>query len=377
MMPTSTLLFVLTAVYAYASAELISQRRFFLAAITPALSSGISLLVIVISSDKNAELLLKALLIGTFVQALFAVFPSWGIGKPGRVNLVRAEVWAPLRSQIALVAVSTLGVLNSFVDQFFSTRLGPGSISALNYASTLNNVLMQIVVMSVGWGALPKMSDLASNGDLKSLVILVRRCVLAGVACTAVATASVFLFGEVLIDSVFQHGKFDSDSSRALFIAWAGYSIGLVPAAMSMMAARLANALQANELLLKLGLVLCVTNGVADFLLMRWFGLIGIAASTSLVYLCSAILLYTFIGRNIGRVLDGATVKRLFIILAITSFASLPLVAFRLTGNLSLGRAFIAMMNFGVALLALYSAAGIIRIRRVRPYLEIAWNATA
>jgi Na+-driven multidrug efflux pump len=48
-------------------------------------------------------------------------------------------------------------------------------------------------------------------------------------------------------------------------------------------------------------------NAGLDYLLMRRWDTAGIGVSTSIVFTCTAILLYVVVGRRIGNVFDRAT----------------------------------------------------------------------
>jgi putative peptidoglycan lipid II flippase len=323
MLPLASLLFVLNSIYAFGSAELLSRKRFLIVGAAPAISTCLSLAIIWTFGNSGISVLVWSLVIGTAVQAAVVAGPAWNASRGGSLFSWHAGgVRDVLIAQISLLGVASVGVANVFVDQAVATWLPAGNVSALNYASTLNGAVMQVVVMTLGWVALPELSALAAAGDLKVLQRRMRTCIVLATMIAAPVCAMVLCFGQVGIRIIFQHGQFHAQSTQLVYVAWAGYSIGLVPVAIAMMAARLANALQANALLFRTGLILLGLNAALDIVFMRTIGLFGISLSTSIVYCVAGFLLYRGLRPRIGRIVDRQT-SRLIGAAALGSAAAL------------------------------------------------------
>jgi putative peptidoglycan lipid II flippase len=340
MLPLASLLFVFTGIYAFAAAELLSRKKFIVVAAAPAVSTLLSLVMIWASGSRGIMVLVWALVLGTAAQAAVVAIPAWKASKEGTVvSCFDSGVREVLAAQVALLGVAMIGVVNVFIDQIVSTWLPAGNVSALNYAATLNNIVMQVVVMTLGWVALPDLSELAAAGDTECLRKRMRACLVIAVMIAAPVCILILCFGQTAIRVVFQHGQFQARSTHLVYLAWAGYSTGLVPAAIAMMAVRLANALQVNSVLLRIGAVLLVLNACLDFVLMRTVGLLGISLSTSIVYCVAGVLLYASLRPHVGIILDRPT-WRLIIITACGNIGAIVPV-------LALGRLFPASTIFG------------------------------
>jgi len=83
-----------------------------------------------------------------------------------------------------------------------------------------------------------------------------------------------------------------------------GYTCGLVPFAVGMVPVRLLNAMRQNQFLVQLGVIAVTINAGLDYVLMRWVGPVGISLSTSLVYLCSSILIFRFVRKLVPGIVD-------------------------------------------------------------------------
>src|SRR5207302_870032 len=187
-------------------------------------------------------------------------------------------------------------------------------------------VSMQVIVMSMSWIALSNLSELAAAQDLTGLRRQMRTCVITAVMMAAPACLLIVGLGETAIRVFFQHGRFDANSTRLVYLAWAGYSLGLIPAAIGMMAVRVANALDENWLLFRVGMALLAVNAILDYALMRAAGVIGISLSTSFVYCASSVLLYRALRASAGELLDRQTLRRILDVAVAAAVAAGPAV---------------------------------------------------
>jgi len=365
--PAASLLFLLGGIYAFASAELLSRKRYFLVAAAPAISTVLSLLGILMFHSRGAAVLVWALVVGLAVQALVVSVPAWLASAGGRFTHWHDSLVArALSTQLTLLAVSSIGVTNSFVDQVIASLLPTGNLSALTYASSLNGVGMQLIVMSMGWVALPHLAELAAAADISRLRQKVRSCVITAVMMAAPACLLILGVGQTAIRILFEHGRFSPNSTRLVYLAWAGYSLGLVPASIGMMASRVANALHENWLLFRVGIALLIVNAILDYVLMRAVGLAGITLSTSIVYCFSSVLLYRSLRARVGEVLDRRTRRRIAKVAAAAAMAATPVAAVRMFAGSGLIVSALLCVLFLVGLAFAYQRVGVI-VWRIPP----------
>lgn len=246
------------------------------------------------------------LVAGTLFQAAAVAGPAWGANRLRRgVRWWTPEVKSLLREQAPLLLISSFGVVNVSVDQFMAGLLPPGSAAALSFANSLNGVVIQTVVMAASWVLLPELSRLAAEGDREGLKLKIQGSI-SGIAMVAIPAAiAIFVLGGTAVRVLFQHGKFDSSSTQQVSRIWMGYTCGLLPFALAMVPVRLLNAMRQNQFLVQLGVIAATINAGLDYALMRWLGPVGISLSTSLVYLCSSILIFRFARKLVPGIADG------------------------------------------------------------------------
>jgi len=298
-------LLIFNAICAIGSAELLSRQKYNMVALAPAVSSVASLGIVVLHKNSGATVLVYSLLVGTGLQALLLIWPAWRANRVhGRISLWTPAVRHLLRGQVPLLMASAVGVANVSVDQAIATFLPTGSVSALSYASTINTLVVQMVVMSAAWVALTELSQLAAMGNTEILVARARRCIAGSTMVAAPVAVLILVSGEFLIRTVFQHGAFNQQSTHLVFATWAGYTLGLVPFSIGIMAARLINVTRANYTLVALGAVALPLNGLLDYVLMKKWGCFGISLSTSIVYCVTSTVLYIYLQKRIGTILN-------------------------------------------------------------------------
>jgi putative peptidoglycan lipid II flippase len=363
MLRWTSALVVLTGVYAVCSAELLARKRYWVVGLSPALGTAISLALIWSTPKPGIDVLAWSLVVGAAVQAAVLVVPAWSASRGGSLGRwSNLHVRHTLAAQFSLLGAAVIGVANSFIDQGFATWLPSGSVSALNYAGTFNTIAMQVVVMALGWVALPDFSALAADGKLEQLRARVRRAVILASMLAAPASVAVLAFGREAIHLVFEHGRFDAHSTRAVFSTWAAYSVGLVPAAMGMIIVRLINAIGKNALLFRIGMLLLFANAVLDYVFMRLWGLIGISFSTSTVYLISCVVLFLVVRAYVGAVLDRRTILLVIGAILCTMTSILPIVAWRMLSRAETASGTVLQVPvFLLLLIATYSITRLLR----------------
>jgi putative peptidoglycan lipid II flippase len=296
----------LNAVYAYCSAELLSRRKYVAVAAAPIISTVISVAALLAFARSGVKVLAMGLVAGTLFQAAAVAMPAWITTRlHSGLHWWTLEVKSLMREQAPLLLISSFGVVNVSVDQFMAGLLPSGSAAALSFATNLNLVVTQVVVMAASWVLLPELSKLAAEGKHEALKLKVRESI-SGISLVAIPAAiAIFVLGGTAVQVLFQHGRFDGNSTQQVSRIWMGYTCGLLPFAVAMVPVRLLNATRQNRFLVRVGIAALAVNSGLDYLLMRWLGPVGISLSTSLVYLCSSILIFRFVRSLVPGIVDS------------------------------------------------------------------------
>jgi len=327
-------LIILNAVFWFAAAELLSRRRYAAAAAVPALYQVGPICALLLFPGVGVTVLVAGALTGAFIMAGGY---AWAALRHNRTS-TPLRLWTPLTrgvlaSQGQLVFVSAYAVTNLFVDQAMAGLLPVGNVSALNYATAIDGIVQQTVVMALASVVFPDFANLAAAGDYALLKERARSCIKGVVLLAAPVCVLILTLGRLAISLVFQHGAFSAHSTALVFDVWAGYTLGLVPTSIGMIAAKLMQALHLQGVLARAVLVLVPLNAALDYILMLRLGCFGISLSTSFVYLVAACWFLVVLRNRIGGLFDGDTWKALGGSVGAAGLAGIPLVVIRLTAG--------------------------------------------
>jgi putative peptidoglycan lipid II flippase len=191
----------------------------------------------------------------------------------------------------ALVGSAALVSMCAIVDQAMTSKLGTGSISALAYGSKIPAVAISIIAFGIGTTFLPEASNLVALSNWKELRRLLtwtcRPAVAIGILCAAV----IIFSSKSIVRTVFERGEFRPTDTELVSSVQAAYALQAPFYLLGIVYAKLFTALSSGRTLMILAMVNLAINTVGNLVLSRYFGVAGIALSSSLVQLVSCVLM--------------------------------------------------------------------------------------
>ena len=222
-----------------------SHRRFFLPYFAPALWNAAIIAAVIVgarmmlgsSPDARADLLFAA-----FYGAFLGGFLQFAAQAPLVFRLLRgfrlswstkvAGVREALRAFGPAVAGRGVYQLSSYLDLLLASCLAAGAVSALRPAQMLYVLPISLFGMSMAASELPELSRFAAKkteafaqrlvGSLRQMLFL-----------TVPACIGYLAFGLLVVGALFRTGEFGSEDAWLVYLALAGYSLGLLATAMS------------------------------------------------------------------------------------------------------------------------------------------------
>jgi putative peptidoglycan lipid II flippase len=199
----------------------------------------------------------------------------------GQLREVAGHYW-PMVTGTLLMSSSLL------VDQAMAASLGSGNVSVLNYAGKLVALVLSVVAVSLSTALFPRFSHLIAAGQWQELRRMLARFSRGVLILSLPVVVGLSLVGESLVRLVFERGAFTAETTAAV----GQVQLWLFPQipfyVLAMIGWRMLSALNANRTVLCLAALNLTLNVVGNYVLMHWFGVRGIAMSTSLVYLVAA-----------------------------------------------------------------------------------------
>jgi putative peptidoglycan lipid II flippase len=299
---------VLSGIPAIWTAVLNAEGRF----TVPALSRSISPLAYIVALVLlSREWGIYSLAAGTFAGAVAEVAVLAGALR--RQGFSLTPRWHGLDADFRSVARQFIpGVTCGFwssgaglVDQSMASALPSGSVASLNYGSGLVGSAICVAGETFGTAMLPSFSRLVAAGAWADVRRVLKTYLCLAFAIGASGMLALIVLSRPLTALLYQHGAFsaaDTDVVAGIQIALA---LQLPAILMAVVILRLLAAMQRTWVRSAGGIGNLVLNILFNYWLMRWFGVAGIALSTSLVCILST----AFLGWYLRRELKAAEKK--------------------------------------------------------------------
>ena len=229
-----------------------------------------------------------AILIGTVTGALLQmIWVGWmmrsGDIRPairwhGMDEAARTVAW-----QFLLVFFSGLvGSGGLLVDQMMAAMLPAGSVATLAYAGRFVAVPMSLLSGAISTAVTPYFCSMVADHDWgecrRSILIWGGASAGVGILCALLLITG----GKALISLMLQHGAFGAADTSAVSEVLAMYAIQIPFFACSRVFYRALIAMRRTDLVFYCGLLNLVLDIVLNLILMKYFGVAGIALATSL-----------------------------------------------------------------------------------------------
>jgi putative peptidoglycan lipid II flippase len=187
------------------------------------------------------------------------------------------------------------------VDQSMAAVLEAGSVAALGYGTKVVLLALGLGAAAIGTSVFPHFSAMVAardwNGARHTLVRYGQLILLASIPLTFIIVAA----SEWIVTAVFQRGAFGAADTLAVARVQALYALQIPFYLLGILGVRLLSAMGKNRTVTTIAAFNVVSNIVGNAMLMRWFGVAGIALSTSIVYLLSCALIWFVLLRTLNR----------------------------------------------------------------------------
>jgi putative peptidoglycan lipid II flippase len=276
---------LITGVASNCTAVLNTFDRFALPALAPI---AISLAIILGTLALGGQLGIWALVYSTLAGSLVhAGVVAWMMNVHGYKLELRwhgmSEATREVAGQYGPVLLG--GILASgglLVDQSMAASLTSGSVAALVYANRFVSVVLTLLAGAVGTAVAPYFSHMVAERDWRAC----RHTLKTWVGLTAAVSAPIALVliagSHLLIRVAFERGAFGKQDTAVVAPVLAMYAIQIPFFVCSRVFYRFIVAMRRTDLILYCGMLNLALDVVLNLVLMRPFGVAGIALATSL-----------------------------------------------------------------------------------------------
>jgi putative peptidoglycan lipid II flippase len=168
------------------------------------------------------------------------------------------------------------------VDQSMAAMLPAGSVSALVYANRFVGVVLTLLAGAVSTAVTPYFSRMIALGDWAGCRHTLRTWVRLTALVSAPIAVALIAGSNLLIRLTLQHGAFSPSDTAVVAPVLMMYAIQIPFFVCSRVFYRFLVALRRTDLIFYCGALNLILDIVLNLILMRWYGVAGIALATSL-----------------------------------------------------------------------------------------------
>ncbi|WP_352419468.1 murein biosynthesis integral membrane protein MurJ [Proteiniborus sp.] len=190
--------------------------------------------------------------------------------------------------------------LNAIVDRTLASSLEVGSISALNYANRLINLILGVFITAVTTVIFPLLSKESNDGNIDNLKIVMGRGINIIMIMIIPASVGMIALAKPIIEIAFERGSFDVIATQMSSQALMFYSIGLLGMSVTLLLNRVYYSLQDTKAPMVNGAISVGFNIILSLILVKFMAHSGLALATSIATTIATILLLYGLKKKIG-----------------------------------------------------------------------------
>ena len=207
---------------------------------------------------------------------------------------VAHQYWPVLLSSV----VASGGLL---VDQSMAAALSSGSVSALAYAARFVTVVLTLLAGAISTAVVPHLSRMIAVEDWAGCRHTIRTWVRVTAMISVPIALGLIVLSKWLVRVAYQHGAFHAADTAVVAPVLVMYAIQIPFYISSRVYYRFLVAMRRTDLILYCGIINLALDIVLNLILMRFFGVAGIALATSLWMATTFLFLWYWSSRLLSR----------------------------------------------------------------------------
>jgi len=236
---------------------------------------------------------------GLAVGIVLNALPLLSIRSLLRLRLVLSapEVRNYIKMLLPVLATSGIYYIHAIVDNIFASMLDPGAVSALRYAALVVAVPASLIGGALATVLFPRFADLAATKRYNELKTKVDRGLTIGLFVGLLSLCLFFGFGHAVMRVLYARGNFSYETAGTCSTLALIYSAGSAGGIMSGIAGRVLWATMRVKVIVIITIAAVVANVCLNAVLVRFFGVYGLAAATAVVAWLRYILIVVSVRR--------------------------------------------------------------------------------
>lgn len=267
-----------------------AQERFALPALVPLMTPLVVILFVYFMASKlGAFAIVSGTVLGSILEiaALAKALKARGIRFVFRWAGFTPDVRSVLRQFAPMVAGSLLIGSTLVIDKAMAAMLSAGSVAALSYANRVVGAVFAVGATALGTATFPYFSKMIAESNWPGCRHTLVRYSILVVSLTVPVTLCLMALSTPLVRLLFQRGAFTAADTELVSKIQICYLLQVPFYIWGMLFVRFLSAARRNEVLMYGAGISLMLDIVLNLVFMRYWGVVGIALSTSAVYFCS------------------------------------------------------------------------------------------
>ena len=271
------------------------KNKFIFTSFSPLMITITTIICLVFFKQQLKEIVLAVgILTGSVLSFLYSLiiclfYKEVQLGKPA----LNKNTQVMIAELPAKVASSFLTGTNSFVDKFFAAQLVTGSIAALNYGGRIPSFAVGMLILPLGKVLLPHFARSVNDDLLKTYRQLFKILKWVFFSALAISLIAIF-FSNDIVRVLFERKAFTSDDT---YIVANIQKIGLIYIPFylcTLINVRFLTAVNKNKFMAWTSFWNLLVNLLLNVIFMKYFGVYGLALSTTVTYMISSLIYMGF-----------------------------------------------------------------------------------
>jgi putative peptidoglycan lipid II flippase len=293
-------------------------------------NTAIIAVALLFAHQLGVRALIVGITLGFFVQLCILVYGNRDLVRSSlrpALDLGHQDFLRPLAHLLPLMVGSIGAMLTGLVDQYFVSRLDPGSISALTYATMMAMLPVEVFAQAIITSYYPALGRGVAAGD-NALVAATwrsgqRLILLLTLPCAVLLVA----LAKPIVVILLEHGRFDDRSTALTVQAMSILAIGMVFRSQAYFSYRVIHSMIRPWTQVLIGLAGVATCVGLNLVWAQRLGLRGVALSAVLSQLQSALIASLVVRRLLGTDAPGARLTTLQVLAPVGMLAAILLLA--------------------------------------------------
>jgi putative peptidoglycan lipid II flippase len=285
-------------------AVLNAGERFALVALAPMLTSALTIFFLLVNSSGGvfnlvfgmvSGQLLEMIVVGNALQKQgISLLPKW-YGFNQHLKEVAGQ-YAPM------IAGAFLMCSTDLVDRSMAAMLPAGSVASLSYGNKIIALPITIATTALSTAVIPYFSKMVAQNDWANVRRSLKQYLGLIFMVTIPLTGAIIWLSEPIVQILLQRGSFTANNTHLVAQIQACFAFQIPFYIASILVVRLISAMRNNQILMWGSAGNLIVNISLNYLFMQWLGVVGIALSTSCVYLFSFGFLLFFTLRHLKEI---------------------------------------------------------------------------